>query len=223
MALSVLQIYNQALSLVGTRASVSSLTERTRECELCNEHYEVVRDQVLRAAPWACARKAARLGLLAEREDGDWTAAQPIPPWLFAYALPSDYLHPRMLTAYARFEIATHAGANALLTNTEDAVLIYTAKETDTSLWDIMLTSAVFLGLAAVIAKPLTGSTRKRQALVEEANMRIMLAREADANLSHDPVEWLPDWLKARGVSGPGNPNRFIYPVGPLLMGDTVG
>ena len=222
MGASVLQIYNRALNLVGTRSDLSGISELSREGELCRLWYGSIRQEVLAAAHWSCAKDVAELSLLASRDMDAWTAGQPMPPWYYAYGRPSSFIHPRYLTDYTSFEMARHGSENAVLTNSARPILVFTRDETETGLWDEVLVKSVYFGLAARLAYPLTGSRSKARALLEEANMQIMLSRQVDANVSVQNFESMPDWMIARGVSGPSNPNRYIYPVGALLV-DNVG
>lgn len=222
MTLSVVEIYNHALGAAGTRTSLSNVNENTREAELCNQFYPTVREQVFAAAHWATGKRAQRLALLMERTDDEWTSVEPMPPWSFAYALPAGCLRPRFLTDYAPFEVNRYLTANAISSHAEDPILVYSAVEETTALWDIGLTTAVFTALAAMIAPSLTGSTRKVQSLLQEANRQIMIGREQAANGDFLHYEAMPDWLVARGISGPQAPNRYIYPVGPLFTGSTA-
>ena len=223
MALSVLEIYNNALGLVGSRHSLTSVSDRLREADLCNQYYPTVREQVFAAAHWSCGKTARRLTLLKERDTTiDWVDTEPMPPWRFAYSRPSNCAHPRYFTTYGAFEVSRYGATNAFLCDEEDPILIYTHVENDTSLWDSYLTSAVYTGLAAAIVRPLTGSTRKASDLVQEANRYILVGREYEANQDNVHFDYLPEGLRARGISGPANPNRFIYPSGPLFMGVTA-
>ena len=224
MGLSVVEIYNQALSLAGTRSRLTTIGDISREAELCNQWYGTVRDQVFRAAHWSCAKKAKRLAVSVERDFGeDWTESDPLPGWRFAYGLPSDMMIPRYLSAYAKFELGAIGSTNVLMTNEEETILVYNALIEDTSRWDMLLTSAVFSALAAMITKPLTGSSTKSKDLYGLANERIMLAREAAANDDHIEFESLPPWLTARGIGGPMDPSRYIYPLGPLFVSGVNG
>ena len=222
MALSVLEIYNNALGLVGSRHSLTSLTDKIREAELCNQYYPTVREQVFAAAHWSCGKLSRRLTLLKERNEAiEWVNTEPMPPWRFAYSRPSNCTHPRYFTTYAAFEVGRYGNSNAFLCNEENPILIYTHVEPDTSLWDSYLTSAIYTGLAATLVRPLTGSARKANDLVQEANKYIMIGREYEANQDNTHFDYLPESLRARGISGLSNPNKFIYPVGPLFMGAT--
>ena len=51
---SVVDICNEAMDLLGA-ATITSLTENSKEARLCNRRFETVRDHVLRAHPWNCA------------------------------------------------------------------------------------------------------------------------------------------------------------------------
>ena len=59
---SVVDICNEAMDLLGA-ATITALTENSKEARLCNRRFETVRDQVLRAHPWnaAITRKALRV------------------------------------------------------------------------------------------------------------------------------------------------------------------
>lgn len=222
MGASVLQIYNRALQLTGTRSDLSGIDELSREGEMCRMWYDAVRREVLTTSHWSCAKEVEELSLLATRNDSPWVAGQPMPPWTYAYGRPSTLVHPRYLTDYTSFEMARHGAVNAVLTNSSKPLLVFTKDETLTGLWDEVLARAVTFALAARMAKPLTGSRSRSRDLLEEANMQIMLSRQVDTNVSVQTFESIPDWLIARGVSGPSNPNRYIYPVGSLLV-DNVG
>lgn len=224
MGLSVVELYNQALSLAGTRSRLTTIGDTTREAELCNQWYGTVRDQVFRAAHWSCSKKAKRLAVLVERDFGvDWDESDPLPGYRYAYGLPSDMMIPRFSSTYSKFELGQNGTQNALMSNEENLILIYNATVEDTARWDMLLASAVFSALAASIVKPLTGSTTKAKDLYGMANERIMEARVASANDDHITFEAMPPWLSARGIGGLGDPSRYIYPLGPMFVSGTNG
>ncbi len=51
---SVVDICNEAMDLLGA-ATITSLTENSKEARLCNRRFETVRDSVLRSHPWNVA------------------------------------------------------------------------------------------------------------------------------------------------------------------------
>jgi hypothetical protein len=224
MAFNQVGIYNQALSAIGTRSSVSGLLENSREREICDIWYESTRDSILKAADWATVRGSARLALLTERDyDEDWVATDPEPDWRYVYGLPSDFLYPRFITSYARFAISTRSSQKVLLTDVEDVILTYLRKEISVSLWDISLYEAITFGLAARIAQPLTGKNQKARDMAALANVKIMEAREFSANADNVPVDSMPDWMIVRGIVGSVGYSNYIYPYGSLMSVGGVG
>lgn len=218
MATAVVDIWNMAVSAISINKTINSENETSLVAEKCRLHYATVRDKVLRAAPWSSAKAYSRLALIKERNTSlAWATDDPEPGWRFAYRLPSDYLWPRFLSTYERFVMGTNGAENALMTNMESAILVYTKRQENVAAWDAMLVDAVANALAAMICRPLTGKNDRTQFVLQAANQAIMIARESAANEDFAGEEALPEWFTARGVAGPLNPNRFVYPVGPLL------
>lgn len=223
---SVVELYNLALSSVGTKALVSSPDEASREAEVCTLWYATVRDSVLRAAPWSSARASKRLALQVERDvDEDWVATDPEPGWRFAYSTPSDMIAPRYLSNFDRFALAVSStNSRTILTNTENAILVYTKRQEQVQMWDISLYLAVAYALAAHIAMHLHGKPDRAQLAQEKANAFIMQARLDAANAVQEQYQTVPDWITARGYAGAAPSVRFIYEYGPLIaVTDGVG
>lgn len=218
MAQDQVSIYNLALSAVGTRARISATDEQTREAQICNTWYPLVRDTALRAANWASCKSTARLALNAEASsDSEWTEGDPEPPWSYRYGLPSDFLYPRWLDTYANFALCSYNNTTMLLTNVETPVLIYTAKNTNPATWDPDLYRAVVFALAASIALPLHGKADRANVMMQDANDLILRARINTANEENVERDSIPDWLLARGVSVTSYASRYIYQYGPLF------
>lgn len=216
MADAVVDVFNLALNAVGARSNLSAPTERDRGAEVCRLWYPIVRDQVLRAAPWPSCRKARRLALLAQRGDEVWDENFPEPYWTYAYTIPDDMLYPRHLTDWTRFDLGTIGDQQVILTDTLEAVLTYTFRQPTVQRWETSLTMAIVYGLAANIVMPLAAKPSRASLLVQQANDLILGARVEAANEANVGYESLPDWITARGY---GNPIdfRFIYPSGALL------
>lgn len=213
-------IYNLALNAIGARSNVSSPDEASREAEVCKLWYSPVRDQVLASSVWPEATKLARLALLDERDmDEDWVVTNARPDYAYAYAVPSDFLHPQYLSGYQRFLITSYPDdRKVLVTNYEEAILIYTSRMETISLWSASLQMAIVYGLASHIAMPLSGKGSRVKALADKANELIWAARERAANTSNEQFESLPDWISGRGYSGATASARYVYPYG-----DTFG
>jgi len=223
MADSVVQIYNMALSAVGTRSLVSGPDENSREGEVCRLWYNPVRDQVLRAANWASARAVARLALMSSAEDV-WSPGLPEPGYLYQYALPADFLYPQSMTDWSRFVLgSTNTGQGVIMANTTDAMLVYTRRNPVVPSWDPDLAMAIAYGLAAAIAMPLHGKAGRAELALKVANDAIMRARVRTANENTEMLDAVPDWLAARGVGLTSLYSRYVYPVGPLLTTSGIG
>ncbi len=218
MAQDLVTLYNLALSAVGTRSRISSPTENSREAQICNQWYPVIRDSTLRAAHWSSARHIASLSLHAQTTEGaDWAEGDPEPPWLFRYNLPNDFLYPRWLTSYEAFELTQFKNVVKLLSNSEEPLLVYTKRQEVVPAWDVDLYQAVVMGLAGSIAMPLHGKPDRARNALEEANIAIMRARVQQANQNMNTLDAIPDWLTARGVTQSYENSQFIYQYGPLF------
>lgn len=218
---SEVDVYNQALNLVGSRDNVASPTEPSRRAEVCRRWFGPMRDQVLCAAYWSSAKAYARLAVLAERDDSiDWDATQPQPGYRFAYGVPDDFLLPRFESEYSTFEYGIHAGSRAVFSNTESLVMFYTKQETAIGAWTHPLYMAIVHALAAQIVQPLAGKRSLARDLADHANNLITQARVTDANMDEFQTDSIPEWLAARGYTGTIPSSRFYYPLGPLV---TVG
>lgn len=108
-------IVNQALSLIGTRSTVSSLAEVSNEAFAANIWIDKTRDELLRMAPWSCANNFNNLSLICAAPGtpenpttgtATWQKGQPPPPWAYEYAYPPDCLRalwivPQFSTGFA--------------------------------------------------------------------------------------------------------------------------
>lgn len=213
------KIFNLALSACGVRAAVSSPDTNSREAEICRTWYDLVRDHILRAAPWPGTRGYARLALLAERDfSQQWQATDPEPIYRYAYSVPSDMLAPRYLTDYASFVLGLYNNTTqAVMCNSVDAILVYTLRQDDPNKWDTSLQMAIALGLGSFICQPLTGKSSRAAAMQKEADALILQARVAAANNDTDHYDSIPTWLSARGTALASPAARFIFPFTNLL------
>lgn len=211
-------IFNLALNAVGARNNLSATTEKDRGAEVCRLWYPVVRDQVLRAAPWPSCKSFQRLALRKTRENEKWVTGDPEPGYSYVYGSPSDMLYPRYLSDFSRFTISSYPVDNTSVVNTNsvEAILTYTRRNYQVSTWEASLQMGIVYGLAANIVMPLSGKPSRAQSLVQQANDLIMGAREQAANSDQERIETIPDWFVARGYANPRD-DRFFYPVDTLL------
>lgn len=218
MSASETELYNLALSASGTRAKISSPTERSKEAETCALWYPIVRKTVLRAAPWASAKGIKNLSLLATRDfDLDWANGDPQPEYLYTHACPADFIYPRYLNGFGTFEMGDQNGQAVIYSHTELPVLIYTKDQTVPSAWDVSLYMATANMLAGQIALNLHGKVGRAQKCLDTANQYVLQSRIQTANENMVEYDSMPDWLIARGAFSGSTPSRFIYQNGPML------
>ena len=213
---SEIGVYNLALNAVGERANVSSPAENSRRAEVCRLWYDLVRDQVMEAAPWPEATTHSRLARKAEQTTFAWVQGDPSPGYQYSFVLPADCLRPQYLKDFAPFELTTENGVKLLQCNTAEPILRYTAAQNNVALWANNLLMAIVYGLAGHIAQPLSGKTRLTATLVDRANQLILAARVNSANQPNQHYEHIPDWIAARGYLNQTQ-SQFFYPVGGLL------
>ncbi len=209
-------IYNLALNAIGERSNVSLPTENSRQAEVCRLWYETVRNHILSAAPWPEASGMEYLALVSDREEETWLESEPRQGYAYVYALPEDCLRPRYLNSFAQFLLSERNDVRLLHTNQASAVLTFTKRQTNISLWTSDLLMAIAYGLAAHICDPLSGKPSRARVLAEKANDLILSARVNAANSSDERHESLPDWIVARGYQS-GTTTRFFYPTASLL------
>jgi len=100
---------NRALSALGTRSKISSLSERSPEAIECALIYDTTRTSLLQAAHWDFARATAYLTLLKALPgtpenpnpppSQSWNPlTMPAPPWAYSYAYPSDCVQLRCIS-----------------------------------------------------------------------------------------------------------------------------
>lgn len=215
--MSVLEIWNQALSAVNARGRLSSLTDRSPEQEVCDQWYGQVRDVVQSAAWWPSCKTLARLALLSEAVD-EWTDARPEPGYAYAYAVPDNFLHPWHLQDYSRFAFSFSPSHNRMVisSNSENAIMVYARRNDDPSQWTPGLREATIHALALKIAGPLTGKNSIIQLQMQQATTIIDTERALVANYSEPEPRPSVPWLAARGVQG-FTPTRYFYPFGSLV------
>lgn len=219
MVNSVVDIFNLACSTIGTRSSIASETEVSKEAEECALWYEIARDAVMEGAHWPSTRSFARVGLLVERNsETNWELGDPEPGFTYAYSLPSKMLHPWYLTNFDRFTLGLHNDERtALMTNTTDPILVYCRKQVSVEEWSTQLKMAVAHALGAFVGLKLTGKAARVARAQERANNLIEQARASAANSRDDQYESLPEWLQARNIAIAPPQNRFLYPYGSLI------
>jgi hypothetical protein len=185
-------ICNLALSHLG-QGAISSLDENSTEAELCKLAYPVARDASLRDHPWNFAMRREALALLAETPPPGWTLVYQYPPDCLA----ARYILPEIGCGKPPFEVALGGSGHirVILCNEPQAWLAYTARVTDTTVFDPLFVQLVTVRLAADLAQPLTGEAAKQQGLLRLYEGLLQTARASDAN---------------EGIGAPKGPGAFV-------------
>lgn len=188
---SVVDICNEAMDLLGA-ATITALTENSKEARLCNRRFETVRDAVLRSHPWNTAIRRASLA-----RDTD----APAFGFTYQYTLPTDPYCLRVLSFWnsnVDSEVAAYDSqvmfkieGRKVLSNEGTCKITYLARVTDTEEYDSLLSSTIAHKLAAETAYAITGSTSVSQAMQQLYEVRLREARSIDA------MEGVPDKLIA--------------------------
>jgi hypothetical protein len=239
---SEVQIANMALDVIGTRSTIASLTEGSTEANAIARHWDNALDSVLRAAHWNFARKQINLALLL---DGTQSGVTVPMPWLYEYAYPSDcvlmrYLMPLIqvqpisipgsaspVAAYGppvRFQIGTDTDANGnpqnvLLTNQQQALGVYTFRNTNTAMWDPLFVQAMSAYLGARIAIALTGDKNTARMALQMAQAYSIDAQRQNGNEGLTIIDNQPDWIRVRGYASDWAwPDGGLFSYGPQQL-----
>ena len=176
------QICNMALSYVGARARIESLSEATSEANACNVWYEEIRKEVLDADDWDFARRRVALAVHSEN---------PPSQWAYRYAYPSDAIRVRRLERdndqfAARFELDTSVtssgSSRSIVTDEASAVAIYTRDEDNTALFTPRFVDALALGLAVKLCYTIVTDVTLLSSLHSRYSVALGLVQQEDGS-----------------------------------------
>lgn len=204
-------LYNLALSCLGTRSRVTATNDGSKEANALNIVYADVRDELLQQHVWWFCK--IRKPLV--------TQAVAVAPdeWSYVYARPDDCLKVRFLCAPGvppdrydglppvQYEVRiveddttpTPVKKKAILCDLEDAVVCYTYQVTDPDFMTANFRLALAWKLAAAIALNLTGSREVARAAQELFAQQLDGAKAIDAQegISRRDEQVAP-WTAAR-------------------------
>jgi hypothetical protein len=167
---SFVEITSNALRLLGDDP-ITSLTEDSERARLVNALYEEVRDEVIRAAMWNCAKDRQVLASL---------AATPAFGWSFYHQLPSTCLRVvDVLSGDIRVEHEIEG--RKLMTDESSVNLIFLKKITDPNDMDSLFIGAYTAKLAAELAEPITGSRSLAEQMWQLYERKVREARTIDS------------------------------------------
>jgi hypothetical protein len=197
---TVARVCNLALGLVGQRQFIDNLTENSTEAQVCAVYYESTRNELLQAWHWRFATKRAVLALTTETRTG----------WGYCYAAPADMLTPRRIWDGQRepgageaipfgWELNDAASGHLVLTDMEQAELIYTAEFTNVALWPPLFVKAVAAQLAVYLAGALPVKPELMPTLQRNATLALQTAAAHDANAATRDTEADSEIIRERG------------------------
>lgn len=197
MAISKVALCNLALARIGTRSRITSIDEASTEAAALKTFFDAARDQVLNDHPWNFATKRQALAESAIDPPADWT---------YRYDYPTDCVRARALATTLRnidpprFKVEANPdlASRCVLADEEDAILVYTARVTDTNLFDPAFVVALSWRLAADIAETLSGD-RPTADRCEQAYLRALAtAKAADAGEQQPELPRDAGWIEGR-------------------------
>lgn len=176
-------ISNMALYRAGSSIRITSLdesTERTEAVRQCAFWYPIIRDQVIQAAPWNCARKAVALATITDTT---------YPGYNYLYEYPSDCLHavavcdvsgirnsnywlsfyPDHISSFVvprvPFEVIARDSedSRAIATDITQAYLLYIFNQTNTAVYTPLLCNAIAWKMGAELGGALNIKTDRKQ------------------------------------------------------------
>jgi len=213
--ISPVLIGRMALSHIGARSRIESLTENSTEAKELNLWFDFARKQTLEAFDWNFARKRITLALHGDDPPED--------VWEFRYQYPSDAIrirrieNPRIpvrstgffgksfdeLTGLqfdaVPFDIETAPdGTKSILSNLEEARAVYTFNQEATELFSELFVEAFSRVLASRIAFALTAkaSVADTQLRIFFALMNIAMASNANEQVEPPPRD--AEWIRKR-------------------------
>lgn len=183
-------ICNSALIKLGA-TTIMSLTEGSRNANLCLEQYDKLRDDLLRAHAWNFATRRAKIARL---------TAEPAFGFAHAYQLPSDWLRTIAVhdndggSGTARYRIE----GRRILSDAENIWVKYIGRVDDANEMDPAFREALAWKLAIDLAVPITQSTTALREAEEGFRRALIKARSVDA--IEDFPDTMPesDWVALR-------------------------
>lgn len=184
---SVVGICNSALIKLGA-STIMSLTDGSRNANLCKEQYHKLRDALLRSHNWNFAVARQKLAK---------TSGAPAFGFANKFQLPADWL--RTISVHGGGgEGAYRIEGRSLLSDSAEIYLRYVAVVENPNQMDAGFREALAWRLAIDLAMAVTQSASAQRQMEEGFKNAILRARSADA--VEDFVDPMPEsgWVQAR-------------------------
>jgi hypothetical protein len=152
------EICNLALSHLGVGKEISDIaTDSSSEGQSCRRFYDIVLDEVLRAANWPFTTKFRTLALIEENPTDEWS---------YSYRYPTDCVKIRRILSGDRndthdtrevYKVGRDNDGLLVYTDKEDAEIEYTMRLSDASQYPADFTLVMSYRLASLIVARVTG------------------------------------------------------------------
>lgn len=212
---SVVDTCNTALSHVGARAQISSISppDGSVEAGYCARFYPIARREMIEAHSWGFSKTRITLA----------EVTNPSTIWTYAYALPADCLKPVRVLALTTANVLWPQSLwvdntltsvvdenegrefdienGVILTHEPEAVLLYRRDVTDTAKFSPLFGSALSMLLASYLAGAIVKDAvgiKMGDALRSRAFGMLGKAAASDANASTEHVYHTPDHIRVR-------------------------
>jgi hypothetical protein len=175
---SAVSICSNALTQLGD-APINSFADSSPRARTCSNLWPQVRDAMLRAYPWPCARKQVILSP---------EVAEPAFDWGYSFLLPGDWK--KTLQVGTRDErLRFEQVGRKLLADTDTLQLLYVADLDDPAQWDDCMVDAASAEMAARLAYPITQSASLADLKRKEADRALRIAKSI-AGQDNEPEDW---------------------------------
>ena len=181
------QVVNAALEQIAAQTQITNITDGTPAANAASVVYAPTVQLMLRELDPDFARFTATLTLS--------SAVAPVPPWAYEYLYPSDCVRlrqvapapgtydpndPRPVLANVAFDIISSVNTKVILTNTVNALAIYTSSSVTEAQWDAVFTDAVIRRLANPLAMALSGRPDFAEKILQQSAMMASTAEAVD-------------------------------------------
>lgn len=173
---TITDVCNFALGRLGARRISDFNSDESVEARACRQHFDFVRDGLLRRHQWDFATESLALSAVAEK---------PLSEWDTAWQLPADCVRIIRISSGERVRPVQEfeRRGRLLLTNgLAQCELIYVTNTMEVPDWDSLFTAALVLKLASAIAGDVTQNPAlATDALNELETLALPKAQVADA------------------------------------------
>lgn len=200
MALTEVDIWNQALGELGSTKLITSEDEASVEARAFNAIYLTAREAMLERHEW---RFATKISLALPKIATD----NPDPRFDFWYKIPADCIKPREVWDSATTKRPTEpipfvaflddAQGRVFATDLDGPCLVYTKDVTDPAMFSAGFQDVLSVDLAERVALPITKKIAVKQGMLRKLQARMITAMAGEGGIEPPPED--ASWIAARG------------------------